>query len=710
MKKLKHFLLPENTNQLYTKEAISSISLTRDVADKINELVDAYNTFANDDLIWKHEEEGRIRKGILYMKDNLANSLQDLLDNLKREGFIDERISEYADELTKQAEEITARLDAIISEVTTDTEVIDIRVDVTGKTHPTAGNNVRRIETLLNGILTNKFDVYNGLNWSFAKAINVNGNVYTAGSENFKVASLPLAKGSKVEYRLYSNATLPVLAIGDETKPITIVDSTPSDGDSATPVIGTYEVVNEAEVLWFSTTKLQDDNAYIFVSLPRGNALGWEKAYISNEGLLVIDNVYGVTAPIFVPRGKRLSAVLMASDSVSAITKCDEFGGIISTLRRGRNGALAQEYFYCATEDCYVRLSTRINGSGSTMAINNLNIKIEEIPKYYTPVFTVGNGHINVADEDVRNDGVYMYSDLIHLDKGMTIRFYSSGTASMYCLSEWNDNREFVEGLIYGNSRHREITYKAPKDMIVRISAKLVQSGNEAVTTGKEFTDVKIYEEDIFYRDVKNSPLYGKSITFMGDSLAYGNILGSDAVWLHLLALKYNMKETNMGINGNTVAKQVAETTNPPMEERYTNIPDSDYIVIIGGANDFRLGVSIENFKKALQTIITGLRIQHPKSKLLFLTNYNRGTGINTFNGLTDKNYVDAMLEVCGINGVKCFDNYRESGLMYPVSDVEYYPNWLDEGITLGTTKNRHISKEGYQWLLPVYENILRGL
>ena len=36
MNKLEHFILPEQTNQLYEKEAVSSISLTRDVAEKIN--------------------------------------------------------------------------------------------------------------------------------------------------------------------------------------------------------------------------------------------------------------------------------------------------------------------------------------------------------------------------------------------------------------------------------------------------------------------------------------------------------------------------------------------------------------------------------------------------------------------------------------------------------------------------------------------------
>lgn len=79
MNRIEHFMLPEHTNKLYTEEAISSISLIRDVADKINELVDAYNHFSKEDLVWKHEQEGRIRKGVLYMKDNLLNSLNELL-------------------------------------------------------------------------------------------------------------------------------------------------------------------------------------------------------------------------------------------------------------------------------------------------------------------------------------------------------------------------------------------------------------------------------------------------------------------------------------------------------------------------------------------------------------------------------------------------------------------------------------------------------
>lgn len=79
MRKIENFLLPENTNRLYREEAVSSIALTRNVAEKINEIINALNEFSSDDIAWKQEQNGRINKAILYMKDNLVNTLNDLL-------------------------------------------------------------------------------------------------------------------------------------------------------------------------------------------------------------------------------------------------------------------------------------------------------------------------------------------------------------------------------------------------------------------------------------------------------------------------------------------------------------------------------------------------------------------------------------------------------------------------------------------------------
>lgn len=100
MKKLTNYLLPIQTKDLYAKEAVSSISLAHDVADKINEIVTYLNT--HEDLTAEKilEQDGKIRKGIIYMKDNLANTINDLLELMKSNGEMDELISEFMRKLS----------------------------------------------------------------------------------------------------------------------------------------------------------------------------------------------------------------------------------------------------------------------------------------------------------------------------------------------------------------------------------------------------------------------------------------------------------------------------------------------------------------------------------------------------------------------------------------------------------------------------------
>lgn len=94
MNKIEHFITSEHTNDLYKKEAISSIYLTKEVADKINELVDAINGREDIDLKWKHEIEGTVHKGVIFMKDNLINSLHDLFILLQSNGDLNNIISD----------------------------------------------------------------------------------------------------------------------------------------------------------------------------------------------------------------------------------------------------------------------------------------------------------------------------------------------------------------------------------------------------------------------------------------------------------------------------------------------------------------------------------------------------------------------------------------------------------------------------------------
>lgn len=148
MKELKHFILPEQTNELYEKEAISSISLTRDIAEKVNELVDACNELSETNLSKVQEQDGTIRKAVLFMKDNLMNSLNDLLE-LKGNSLIDTRVKYHINHLQE-------RLDTLLGSVSEgstsgDAELIDIRTGADGVKYNSAGESVRKqIDNLLN--------------------------------------------------------------------------------------------------------------------------------------------------------------------------------------------------------------------------------------------------------------------------------------------------------------------------------------------------------------------------------------------------------------------------------------------------------------------------------------------------------------------------------------------------------------------------------
>ena len=190
MEQIKHYVLPDHTNKLYKEEAISSIGLTRTIAGKINELIDAYNELSRIDLEWKQTQEGTIRKGVLFMKDNLINSLNDLMDYLLESGYIDSRLRE-------QTYTLSARLDNVLSgSLSSDVEIIDARIGDDGTTYKTIGTAIRTQLHHINPIM----HLYIGLSVDTQTgevAIKVNSEGKISYSEikrkgaNVKVAAVP---------------------------------------------------------------------------------------------------------------------------------------------------------------------------------------------------------------------------------------------------------------------------------------------------------------------------------------------------------------------------------------------------------------------------------------------------------------------------------------------------------------------------------------
>lgn len=194
IKKIENYTLPEHTNQLYMKESISSIGLAREIADKINEIVDAYNELSSLDLEWKQTQEGKINKGILYMKDNLLNSLNDLMVMFRDSGFVDDRILYHFNFFKSEVELLANRFDNLLGKVkegtsTLDAELLDIRVMANGEIAENSGEAVRNQAKLS---LFNKPEYYGAIgdgvhndSEAMQKALDITGSLYLSKGKTY---------------------------------------------------------------------------------------------------------------------------------------------------------------------------------------------------------------------------------------------------------------------------------------------------------------------------------------------------------------------------------------------------------------------------------------------------------------------------------------------------------------------------------------------
>lgn len=427
---------------------------------------------------------------------------------------------------------------------------------------------------------------------------------------------------------------------------------------------------------------------------------------------------------LYVPR-------ISKSNSTSLLTLCASDGTPTQCLLRGTSTANSTgEYIlYPFVENAYVRV-----GGNKTMTqymnyytkafTDDIVITADNF-KEMNPVMSITINSGVIKDDGIANGPAYERTSGIVLPKGFTIEYWGGGSSSCVVLSKTDYDYSYVDPITHGNGRIQHLTYTATAHEFVRLSARVYPTTDafNAILPPDKFYGWKVYYNPFHHEDVKHSPLYGKNLTVIGDSLIYGNGLGVGATWITNIGLKYNMNFTNLGDNSNPVAES-PDSGETAMVDRIDTVPlDTDYFVLLGGANDKRYNVPIgtvdssdkTTFLGAINNIVSAIHARCPKAKILLMTTYMRFSSTNTL-GLGDADYAEAMITGGRANFVPVFDNFHNSGVNF-MNDNQR--SWMDEsrnrqkevsGVTTYIDDTHHFSIEGYEWITPIYEAALNAI
>lgn len=163
-----------------------------------------------------------------------------------------------------------------------------------------------------------------------------------------------------------------------------------------------------------------------------------------------------------------------------------------------------------------------------------------------------------------------------------------------------------------------------------------------------------------------HSNLYQKKMCIIGDSYVANHNQSYTLTWHYKIAQENEMVYVNYGINGNGLVASGSPTIGTPVIDRYSEMDDdADYVIVVGGKNDYNKQLSIASFKTGLASICAGLIDKYVArgSKIAFFTpwnDYDSGTDPSSIKLIE---YVDAIIEVCGKYSIPVFDSSRKSSM-----------------------------------------------
>ena len=230
--------------------------------------------------------------------------------------------------------------------------------------------------------------------------------------------------------------------------------------------------------------------------------------------------------------------------------------------------------------------------------------------------------------------------------------------------------------------------------------------------------------------------LRGLKVVALGDSY-FDDPSVSDRLWVDLLKYKYGISLENHGISGSTVAydtsalpsnspnpaggglreykSMVQRVDSPSATKGFSQVPDPtvDLVLFDGGRNDLRRGIKlgdatlanndVATFCGAINHILQKLKTLYPNATIIGITVWGVEESY-TFDGVTysQRDFRDAMVEMCKLNGVVCVDQFDEDFTGVNMNSQLFRAQYCKSSSDVS-----HLNEKGQKLFFPKIEALL---
>lgn len=348
----------------------------------------------------------------------------------------------------------------------------------------------------------------------------------------------------------------------------------------------------------------------------------------------------------------------------------------------GQSGTDATDVIVTAPSNAvYLAVNFRSAWSIGGLIVAKSSSAVSDAPlnRFLSPFYLPSNDVFyvsNILDTNNQFEGIYIENDVLHLPAGaMFYRGQGIGVSAADITLPTNYTNGIV--VILYNTLTRSYW-----------TADWHQINNEG-----GFNDTNVYSPESFIFGlvwgrkkfllnglIKNIPIDPISVAFNGDSVTAGN--NTTYAYHMYLHETTGLHCKNYGCGGTGFVKTDSSSSgkvgggmegvpsspsqqsgNNTIGEIIDTVPTTiKNFVVFGGTNDYGGSIPIASFRTAVEGVIT--KLYNRSAKMLFITPMRRlNDTVANSAGLTLKDYVDAIIEICNDNGVPYVDMYNNNGL-----------------------------------------------